>query len=248
LDSGATTDRAAVIGALRLVQETGRTHAELLTQLAGVYRVFRGEQDRQRFTHRPTLARLADLRHDVLHGFMALTIAEADALVPHPSQLLLGAIPGPIITLPALVERLLSPPREAALGAEVEALEWVDDVPDDSKREQLLPWLAPERVDGRLLSEVLADARPALDDDELRRLAAIGLEAFAAEHLAALGGADDLDDEDDALEITHASVPDVFVVGVPTGLPLLVPGASWLAGDDLRLSAAQVVDEADHAA
>lgn len=238
LDSGAAVDRPAVMGALRLIKRTSSTHAELLEQLAGVFEVFRTEQDRQRFTKRPVLARLADLRHDVLHGFMALTIHDASKLEPHPAQMLLGAVVLPQVTIAGIVERTLASLDRPESGDDpVEPIEYAQDEPDDSLRLELVGWLDPAAVDGRMLSEVLVEARQELDDDRLHRLAGIGMEAFGVEHLAVLGGAGE--------DADHASVPERFLIGIPSGDPLVVPGASWLGGDDLRLVAAKVAGGAE---
>jgi len=241
LDSGATTDRPAVMGALQLIKRTSSTHAELLEQLAGVFEVFRSEQDRQRFTNRVILARLADLRHDVLNGFMALTVQDASKLEPHPAQMILGAVVLPQVTVAGIVERTLaSLDRPEPSDDPVEPIEYDEEEPDDSLRSELVGWLDPDVVDGRMLSEVLVEARQELDDDRLHRLAAIGMEAFGAEHLAVLGGAGE--------DADHASVPERFLIGMPSGDPLRVPGVPWIGGDDLRLVAATVANDDDRPA
>jgi hypothetical protein len=169
---------------------------------------------------------------------MALTVHDASKLEPHPAQMILGAVVLPQVTVAGIVERTLaSLDRPEPSDDPVEAIEYDEEEPDDSLRSELVRWLDPDVVDGRRLSEVLVKARQELDDDRLHRLAAIGMEAFGAEHLAVLGGARE--------DVDHASVPERFLIGVPSGDPLLVQGAPWLGGDDLRLVAATIADDDD---
>jgi len=235
LISGHGADREAALEAVALLRGTHRTHAELLVHLAGVHRAFVEAQDTQRFRHGLRSVRLADLRADVVGGFMALTMRDADALAPHPVEPLLGAVIGPVITLADIVDRVLAPSGDAPSARPVDVPELVDDVPDESLRRALLEHLGDDDVDGRLLSELLAAARPHLDDEALWTLATIAAEAFGAEHLAVLGGADVGDEP--------ASVPDEFVVAFRAGAPLHVPSAPWLTGDDLRFVACKVDED-----
>jgi hypothetical protein len=236
LISGESRERQAALEAVQLLRATQRAHADLLSHLAGVHAVFTKAQDRQQFRARVPSVRLADLRKDVLTGFMSLKLDDAHRLAPHPIEVLLGAVVPPAMMISDIVDRGLSAERRDDTGAGgVTEPELVDDVPDDVLRERLLTHLDPAATDGRLLSELLCTALPELDDRSLWCLATIAAESFGGEHLAVLGGAD-LGDE-------HASVPTQFLAAYRTGKPLEVPGAAWLGGDDLRLLVLDVVEE-----
>jgi hypothetical protein len=228
-----TRDRDAAVDAVGLLRGTHRTHAELLTQLAGVHETYASAQDRQQFVLRPLSVRRADLRHEVLTGYMALTLRDAHALLPHPAHVVLGAIGRPLITPGAIAERGLDVAQNAApAGVSAEEPELEHDVDDESRRAQLAAFL--DGVDGRRLSEVLTDAARELDPPALWALAAMATEAYGAEHLAVLGGVDSED---------QSSVPSRFLAAFRLDEPLAVPDAGWLVGDDLRLIEVEVVEE-----
>lgn len=229
-----TRDRHAAVDALGLLRDTQRTHAELLTHLAGVHQTFSEAQDKQQFVIRPLSVRRSDLRRDVLAGFMGLTSAQAAALDPHPIEALLGAVSVPVVTLASVVRRALDGARPApAAGLPVEEPELEHDADLESRRAELSAHLLD--VSGRRLSEVLARAADELDSESLWALAAIAIEAYGAEHLAALGAADDTE---------HGSVPNRFRAAFAIDRALEVPGAGWMGGDDLLLVDVELVEEA----
>jgi hypothetical protein len=229
-----TRDRLAAVDAVGLLRDTQRTHAELLTHLAGVHATFSEAQDRQQFVIRPLSVRRADLRHDVLAGFMGLTSIQAAALDPHPIEALLGAVTVPVVTPALMVRRALDNARPApAVGPPVEEPELEHDADLESRRAELSAHLLD--VGGRSLSEALTQAAVKLDSESLWALAAIAVEAYGAEHLAALGAAD-------ATE--HGSVPDQFRAAFAMDRELEVQGAGWMRGDDLLLVDVELVEEA----
>jgi hypothetical protein len=228
-----TRDRQAAVDAVGLLRGTHRTHAELLTHLAGVHEAFSVAQDRQQFVLRPLSVRRADLRHDVLGGFMALTFRDAHALFPHPVELLLGAVARPIVTPVAIAARALDVAGlDESNGAGADEPELEHDTGDESRRTALAAYL--DAVDGRRLSEILAEAARDLDPASLWTLATMAVEAYGAEHLAVLGSADG--------EEQH-SVPARFLAAFNLAEPLTVAGAGWLKGDDLRFVDVVLLDE-----
>jgi hypothetical protein len=232
-----TRDRHAAVDAVGLLRDTQRTHAELLTHLAAVHETFSEAQDRQQFVIRPVSMRRADLRHDVLWGFMALTVSDAAALRPHPAETLLGAIAAPIVTPASVVRRTLDGAGVVSASEPVaEEPELEHDADLDSRRVALAAHLRD--TDGRRLSEVLAGVVGELDDESLWVLAAMAAEAYGAEHLAVLGGGE-------AEE--KLSVPARFRAAVALGEPLQVAGAGWLGGEDLLLVDVEMADELSEA-
>lgn len=228
-----TRDRQAAVEAVGLLRGTHRTHAELLTHLAGVHETYAAAQDRQRFVLRPLSVRRADLRHDVIGGFMALTIADAEALRPSPAEAVLGPIAMALVTPGLVAARGLEvTSRAAPAGPAVVEPELEHDADVASRRAELSGYLAG--ADGRRLSELLGEAAGELDRNSLWALATMAAETFGAEHLAVLGGASDQEQE---------SVPARFLVAVRLAQPLVVPGAEWLGGDDLELIEAELADE-----
>ena len=227
-----TRDRDAAVDAIGLLRGTHRTHAELLTHLAGVHETYAAAQDRQQFVLRPLSVRRADLRHDVIGGFMALTLTDADSLRPHPADVVLGAVGAPLITPSAIATRGLDTARlDVSTGTPAEDPELEHDLDEESRRADLAEYL--RGVDGRRLSELLAVAASELDPASLWALAAMATEAYGAEHLAVLGA-----DGDD-----QQSVPARFLAAYRLAVPLAVPGADWLGGDDLRLVEVELLDE-----
>jgi hypothetical protein len=101
-----------------------------------------------------------------------------------------------------------------------------------SRRSELAQYLVA--ADGRRLSELLGDVVRDLDPESVWALATMAIEAYGAEHLAVLGGADG--EEQD-------SVPSRFLAAVRLAEPLVVAGADWLGGDDLQFVDVEVVDE-----